>query len=413
MRLSNNNYVKVGSIVVDQMFRTIMRFAVGVFMARICMEHYSYYILTQTMFGYGLFLTSGFIVSPYIVFLHKKDTVKDEYNAVVGGMMIFASLIFVLLYFCFYIYVYERYYWTLIFVFVSTLMIVGDIFNNFIRMIFISDLKYIQSLVNSLFCFLLFILSFGVAYWMGVSDVRYYMFFLGLSYLVPSLISWVYKIEKNWFARSFAQHIIVYKKHFSYGRWLFLDSIVNYAIDASFPLILVALGKNNYISSLGVYMSLFALFNPIIMIMQNYYMPKLSGLINVNISGFYNEYKISLFQSMVLVGPLIILVVLFGNKVIYLVYGLNLYVPGYVLIIWGLAKVVELMSVLTSSALRVNGKTAVLFGASVFTFIIFIFLNIWLIKMDVLLGIASSLLITKLIKMIILSYYFNSSRSQN
>lgn len=392
-------------LITDQALRTLLRFLIGVIIARLCADDYSYYILLQTFYVYALYISASLIVSPYMVFVHKKDTKVDEYNTVVSCMSLIVlagvSILFSAVYYLFF----EGKYFNLTYYSISLLIILSDVVNNLVRMLFVANMNYGFSALNSLMSFVVFGICFVVLwFYYSITTVSILVSVI-FAYLLPSLIVWYFCFKKH-FIDNYIQRIrSVFREHFRFGRWVLLTSVISLITSASFPLVLKILDMNSLISSVGVCLGLFALFNPIALLMQNLFAPNLAKSFQDGIKAFNQVFEKYQKITIIFFSISFTAMALFGNTIIGIVYGDIYRVSIVVIVLWSMARFFEILSGLYNAGISVFERTDELFKISLICFVIFIISGIWLIKIFGLTGVAMSFLITRLVQSVMGRYY--------
>ncbi len=405
---------QVSILIIDQFFRTLLRFLVGIIIARQCSNDYSYYVILQTFYIYALFLTTSIVISPYMVFVHKDEINSEEYNRMVSFIMLSMLVLVIIIFTGVYGIFFEGKYFNVIFFVLSLMVILSDVISNFIRMIFVAKIEYFYSAANSILSFLIFFAMFGILYFNNFIEIETVLLAIVIAYLIPSLLIWYYYLNRKKPPNELSYFIRTFKEHFKFGKWIFLTCILNLITNSSFPFILKILGQDSVIPLIGVCVGLFGLLNPVAILLQNIFAPRLVKSFNESVGKFRESLRKYFMLILAIFLPLFICILLIGNDLIEKLYGDVYSVPFIVILFWSMSRFFEVLASLFNAGVVVFERTKVIFVQSLVCFSIFIIFGIPMIIKLQLVGIALSLCVTKFIQsgmaVLVLKYYMDGCK---
>ncbi len=397
--------IQVAPLVIDQGVRSLLRLGITLAVARLCSkDDFSFYTTLQPIHMYMLFFCTSFIFGPYIIFIHDRHhKSKDRYNAAVALLFFLSLLVLAILYALLYRLLYPPAYHTLHFLLASLWFIAGDLFNIFSRHLCLATMDYLKPLLSGLSSAVLFGAGFFV---MNNSiTVSRLLLLAGSGYMIPSLVVWLCN-DKRFSGMSCKDDVRrTFVRHYHFGKWVFLNNLLNTMVFASFPFFLRFFGRSEQISHYGAYYNFFAILNPIIFVVIMFCAPRLARSFQAQPGIFSRRIRSVLKYTMLLSAAFLCFLLLAGKHVFVLFYGHEYTVLTGILLIWGFAKAVEINSCVLNAAMKATQQTFRIFLSSVAGSIIFLLIGLPLVNYAGLWGVAVCLTITQIAWLAALGYF--------
>jgi len=388
--------IQAAPLVIDQGVRSLLRLGITLAVARLCSkDDFSFYTTLQPINMYMLFFCTSFIFGPYIIFVHDRHRgSKDRYNTAVSLLFFLSLLVLGILYVLLYRYLYPSAYHPLHFLVASLWFIAGDLFNIFSRHLCLATMDYLKPLLSGLSSAVLFGAGFFVM--SNSMTVSRLLLLAGSGYMIPSLLVWLFtdKRFRKISGKDDIRH--TFTQHYHFGKWVFLNNLINTMVFASFPFFLRFFGRNEQISQYGAYYNFFAILNPIVFVVIMFCAPRLARSFQAQPGTFSRRIRSVLKYTILLSAAFLCFLWLAGKHVFVLFYGHEYTVLTGILLIWGFAKAVEINSCVLNAAMKATQQTFRIFLSSVAGGIVFLLIGLPLVNYAGLWGVAVCLTITQI-----------------
>lgn len=393
------------TVAADQGIRSVLRLGITIVLARMCSrDDFSFYTTLQSVYLYMLFFCTSFIIGPYVVLIHDK-TIKNKsrYDRQTALLFVLGAVLLGAVYVGLFRIIFDVEYYSVWFVLSSLCFIGGDLFNLFVRTIFIAVQDYKKPLVSG-FCSAVLI-GTGLFFLPNPKRIEAILAIGGIGYFLPSLVIRLWGTRRNGTLLEGEGLGDTIRRHFEFGKWVFLNTWLNTLIFTSFPFFLRAFGRDEAVAEYGAYYNFFAIFNPAMMTLMHFFAPKLAKSYQSDRSRFNGQLK----NITALTGGVSIIllpVVLTAGTVLFRVlYGDGFTVTWVILGLWAVSKMFEVNSTIHTSALKAKQDTFSVFGASLASLAVFVTAGLPLVKFYGLGGVVVSLLISRLAWIAASSYF--------
>jgi len=401
---------QIGVLALDQVVRSSLRLGITLSVARFCSrEDFSFYTTLQPVYLYMLLFCTSFILGPYNVLVHDKPRGgTGGYTAALSVLFFGAVVLLAAVYMVLYRQIYTPGYYAGHFLAGSLWFIVGDLFNVFSRNLCLSRLSYARPLLSGICSALLF--GAGFLAMRDSITLSGILLLAGSGYIIPSFVIWLLSEKK--LSRFSLKHEIreVVFNHYNFGKWVFLNNVLNTMVFASFPFFLRMLGKSDQIGAYGTYYNFFAVFNPGILVLTLFLAPRLAKSYKEGPAIFSGRIRKVLKYTAVFSGVLLCLLLLGGRSVFSLFYGGEYSVLGGLMLIWGIAKTIEINSCVLNAAMKATRQTFRIFVSSVIGAGVFVAAGLPLVKFTGLWGIGMCLVVTQVAWSASLWYFLSAAQ---
>lgn len=197
-------------------------------------------------------------------------------------------------------------------------LIIGFLYQDFFRKIFLAQLKVKEVLVlDSLSSFsqIALLVSF---YFLQITDFSNIILFFAMTY-IPAFIFGVFKLKP--FQAAFSNWKIYLKEHTNQGKWLLMTSFIQWW---SGNLFVISSGIFISIEALGAFrlvQSLFGVLNILLQNFENYFLPKAAKIYNVSKTESMFYIKTLTKNSALIFGAILVLIFIFSEVLIVLAGG--------------------------------------------------------------------------------------------
>lgn len=319
--LSNKEEIlKLGSVLVDQVFMSITTLLTTVVLARIYTKtNYADLVLLFSITLFILGFQSAIISKPYAINLNdiEDDCSLNYFHFNINLKLIFTlGIIFVfpiLYYLSFDTWDMPRF---LIFLF----YIVAHSSYYFVRETLLSERKVKQNLIYGFICSVSLITLLVLIFLNQLRDVRIFLITASIIYMAVSIIYLLKNFQKIDTLKNLYQ--TYWKVNWKVGKWLLGSNLLFHLSSGIYPWMLLYLTTKDDIAVFGVLMSIGSLVNPILTALSSYLLP-----VFVKMNKNYNSINSNVIVwFMLFLGMAIILLLIglfFGQQIISLLFGMK------------------------------------------------------------------------------------------
>lgn len=199
-----------------------------------------------------------------------------------------------------------------------SVLIIGFLFHDFFRKVFLAKLKVKDVLVLDSLSSSFQIAALAVFYILQITDFSSIILFFALSY-VPAFLFGVFKVKV--FQFNFSNWKIYIKEHIAQGKWLLMTSFIQWW---SGNLFVISSGIFISIEALGAFrlvQSLFGVLNILLQTFENYFLPKAAQIYNESKTESMFYIKSLTKNSALVFGALLLIIFVFSKPLIVLAGG--------------------------------------------------------------------------------------------
>ena len=288
----------------------------------------------------------------------------------------------------------------------GVVFVVGYLFQDFFRKIFLG----IEKLKSALVIDLIFLITVALCFFLSKQQITLEtsLYIIGCCNILSSIPGIWFMVKKYQKPDLFSNF---YELHLSQGKWLLSTSFLQWGSSNLFVLLSGAYLGIESLAALRLTQSIFGIINIVLQTVENYYLPRVATLFSQNLNDAKKYlYRITL-QGSFLFGGLLILLCSFGKNIIVLAGGFKYEPYGYLIQVMSLLYFIIFLSYPMRIAIRVSLLNKAFFTGYVLSFVSSVATFHFLLKTYELNGAIAGLIINQLIMMLYWRYELNKKQS--
>jgi O-antigen/teichoic acid export membrane protein len=392
-------------VILDQAFFSGSNFLLTLFLANaLDLKEFGIFSTITLITLLALSITNALIVQPFQVLFPKKES-KNQYLTFLffgQGILLFILVgLIVLLYSLF-----PNQILTSLASKSGLVFVVGYLFQDFFRKIFLG----IEKLKSALVIDLIFLITVALCFFLSKQQITLEtsLYIIGCCNIVSSIPGIWFVIKKYQYPASIGNY---YQTHLSQGKWLLSTSFLQWGSSNLFVLLSGAYLGIESLAALRLTQSIFGMINIVLQTVENYFLPKVAALFSQNLNEAKKYLNKITLQGSFLFGGLLILLCSFAKNIIVLAGGFKYEPYGYLIQVMSLLYFFIFLSYPMRIVIRVSLLNKTFFTGYVLSFISSVATFHFLLKTYELNGAIAGLIINQIIMMLYWRYELNKKQS--